>query len=120
MGLYKTKRRPIGTEINREGYLKVKIKNGYDEKNYKSKHVLVWEEANGPIPEGHVVIFADRNKENFDLDNLILVSKKELCWMNHNKLIQSEKDLTKAAAVVAKIKILIADRERELGGRKDK
>jgi hypothetical protein len=67
---------PVGTEIiDGDGYVKVKTRNP---KTWKFKHRLIWEKANGKIPRGHVVLFADGNKLNFALDNLLLVSRSDL------------------------------------------
>lgn len=52
---------------------------------------------------GHKVIFADRNKRNFDLDNLILVTDSEALIMNTNKLIYEDAELTKTGTLVAKV-----------------
>ena len=42
----------------------------------------IWEQSNGPIPEGHNIVFKDRNRFNCNLDNLELLSNAEL--MNRN------------------------------------
>ena len=74
--------KPIGTE--REdvyGYVWVKVaerktdpKSAHD--NWKMKHHLVWEQANGQlVPEGHMVVFADHDNQNFSPGNLVLVPR---------------------------------------------
>jgi hypothetical protein len=73
---------PVGTaQTDFYGYVKVKVA---DPDVWESKHTLIWEKANGPVPKGHVIIFADKNKLNFCLDNLIMVSRSELMVMNRN------------------------------------
>lgn len=42
----------------------------------------IWEQTNGPIPEGHNIVFKDRNSFNCNLDNLELLSNAEL--LNRN------------------------------------
>uniref|UniRef100_A0A6M3LXM7 Putative homing endonuclease n=1 Tax=viral metagenome TaxID=1070528 RepID=A0A6M3LXM7_9ZZZZ len=37
----------------------------------------VWEQANGPIPDGYVVHHKDENKENDSLDNLELMTRED-------------------------------------------
>lgn len=59
---------------------------------------------------GHKVIFADKNKRNFNIDNLILVADSEALIMNTNKLIYEEAELTKTGALIAKI----IDKNRKL------
>lgn len=44
---------------------------------YKNKHVWIWEQAHGPVPEGHVVRFLDGDKMNCVLENLGLFTKAE-------------------------------------------
>ena len=52
---------------------------------------------------GHKVIFADNNKRNFDIDNLILVSDSEALIMNTNKLRYGNKELTRTGSLIAKV-----------------
>jgi hypothetical protein len=106
--------RPVGSERMENGYVVIKVsdrKNRFH-KNWRRKHDVIWEKAHGKIPRGHIVIFADGNKLNFALDNLILVSRGELAVMNRLGLITANRDLTLAGKAVADIKILIADRIR--------
>lgn len=97
-------RRPIGSERfnSRDGIL-IKVQDGHLQKNWMPKGRYIYEQAHGKIPEGHKVIFADGNNQNFDLDNLILVSNAEELIMNRNKLFKKDKHLTKAGVAVAKV-----------------
>lgn len=64
---------PIGTEIVRsDGYVQVKVA---DPDVWKLKHRLVWEQHNGPIPEGGLVVFRDGDPQNTDISNLALIDK---------------------------------------------
>ncbi|MDC7124294.1 MAG: HNH endonuclease [Spirochaetales bacterium] len=99
--------KPIGSErINVDGYIEIKIK---DPNKWALKHRLIYEAAYGKIPKGHVVIFADTNRLNLSPSNLLLVTRKELVVMNKNKLIYSDKDLTKTGKLIASVKIGISD-----------
>lgn len=67
---------PIGTErINADGYWSVKVAETtrYD-KSWKQKHRLLWEQAHGPVPAGHIVAFKDGDKLNCVLENLELMT----------------------------------------------
>ncbi|MDR3061267.1 MAG: HNH endonuclease [Dysgonamonadaceae bacterium] len=107
---------PLWSErINADGYVEIKYaeKSGPPKNRWKGKHVLIWEKANGPVPKGHVVIFADGNRQNFKLENLILVSRKELAVLNHlNMLSSKNEDITKISVGIARLRVLIADRKR--------
>ncbi|UTI41097.1 HNH endonuclease [Niallia sp. RD1] len=49
------------------------------------------------------MIFGDKNRRNFDINNLLLVSRKQLVRLNQNNLIQEDTELTKAAITVVDI-----------------
>jgi hypothetical protein len=104
---------PIGQEniCNSKGYILVKIANP---SVWRYKHKLVWEAANGPVPEGHVILFADGNKLNINLDNLLLVSTQELAVMNKRHLIFPAAGLTKCGLMIAKFILFAKDGERKL------
>ena len=49
--------------------------------------MLLWEQRHGrPVPDGHLVLFADGDRRNFDPANLLLVSRAELAVMNKRRL----------------------------------
>lgn len=93
--------RPVGSErITVDGYTEIKIK---EPNVWVGKHRYIYEKHYGKIPEGYNVMFADKNKQNFDIDNLILVSKHEDLIMNSKKLLYNDKELTKSGHLVAKV-----------------
>ncbi len=97
-------RREIGSErIDKNGYVEIKVQDGKLNKNWTKKHRYIYEQANGKIPKGHKVIFADGNNRNFDVKNLILVTNAEELIMNQRKLIGKDPDLTKTGAIIAKV-----------------
>ena len=105
---------PIGAErITKDGYVEVKVADGQLQKNWRCKHVLIWEEHNGPLPEGCAIIFGDGDKQNFDLDNLILVTRAQLVRMNQRGLIQNDADLTRTGAIIADVYNKIGERKRK-------
>jgi len=73
--------RPVGRErVNVDGYIEIKVK---DPNKWNLKHRLIWEEHNGEIPQGKLVIFRDNNPLNCNIDNLLLISKGENMKMNN-------------------------------------
>ncbi|HHV35446.1 MAG TPA: HNH endonuclease [Syntrophomonadaceae bacterium] len=105
--------KPVGTEIvDADGYTKVKIA---DPKQWKMKHVLIWEVAHGPVPEGHTVIFGDGNRQNLKLENLVLVSRAQLVRMNQLGLIKNNVELTKTGIIIADIHNKMGERRKSEG-----
>lgn len=64
--------KPVGTERNLIGYTEVKVA---EPNVWKFKHHIVWEQHNGPIPEGYMVCFKDGDPLNVEIDNLALLDK---------------------------------------------
>ena len=99
----------IGTERIRYskgddiGYWNVKVCDGKGNKNWVPKHRLIYEKEHGPIPDGCKVIFADGNRENFDIDNLVLVSSSEELILNQKRLLTNDKEITKTGVLIAKV-----------------
>jgi hypothetical protein len=106
--------KPIGSErINVEGYTEIKVA---EPNRWRLKHRIIWEEHNGPIPKNHNVIFGDGDKSNLDINNLVLVSKKQLLTLNRNNLIQNDADLTKTAVIIADLYNKIGERKAKCKG----
>ena len=68
----------IRTENTGRKYRWIRIRQGY----WRPKHVLIWEEAHGPIQPGMVVYFKDGDSLNCSLDNLELIPRPELARRN--------------------------------------
>jgi len=102
-------RRPIGTERVKMGRVEVKLAEGV----WKNRLAILWERANGEIPEGHMVIPADRDMHNMAPDNLLLVSLAELAFMNSNGLYSTDPNMTRLGHAMAKMRIIASKRARE-------
>lgn len=74
---------PVGTHrITKDGYEEVKVA---EQGRWKGLHRIVWEEAFGEIPKGSAVIFKNGDKRDVRLENLMLVSRRELLRLNDEK-----------------------------------
>ena len=94
-------RKAIGNErINVDGYIEIKVK---EPNVFKQKHRYPYEQKYGEIPKGYKLVFADGNKFNLEMDNLLLVSNSEQLIMNQNKLFKNNKELTRIGANIAKL-----------------
>lgn len=81
--------KPIGYErvCSKDGYIIVKVaeENPWSSSVsgwYRHKHVVIWEENNGPVPDGSCLRFKDGDSRNIALDNLVLVSRGENARLN--------------------------------------
>ena len=92
-----------GSKPDDLGYVHVKVCDGKGNKNWVPKQRVIYEQHYGPIPKGYKVIFADRNRFNFDIDNLVLVSSSEELIMNQKSLRYDDQDLTKTGHLIAKV-----------------
>lgn len=108
----------IGTETPfKDGYVYVKTDKpiGAKGRRYQVlKHHLLWQEHNGPIPEGCAVIFLDGDKQNFDIDNLALVKRSELLKLNQeNLIVKGCKEATQCGITIVKIEERIKEHEKQ-------
>ena len=71
---FRPTRPQVGDErLGSKGFIEVKI----SAKRWRPKHIVVWEEAHGPLPKTHVLYFADGDKLNFNLANLVAFPKND-------------------------------------------
>lgn len=103
--------REVGSErVTNNGYTEIKVA---EPNVWRRKHVAVWEEVNGPVPEGKIIIFGDGNKKNCDIDNLIMISKNQLMMMGVKGLFKNHADLTKTGVIVADLYLKIGEMKRK-------
>jgi hypothetical protein len=100
---------PVGSDrVAKDGYLEIKIA---EPRVWQSLHVLVWESHNGPLPPGCVVIFGDGDRRNVDPANLVMVTRRQLLWINRHRLAGHASDLTRAAVLTAALVNLVEDKD---------
>lgn len=104
--------RPVGSErVDKDGYTLIKIA---EPRKWALKHRIIWEEHyKKKVPRGSAIIFADGDKSNFNIENLVCVSRKELRVLNKCSLIKNEAELTKTGLNIAKIRIKLAELRKE-------
>jgi hypothetical protein len=71
---------PIGSIRNINNYNEIKYKNH----KWMAVARYNWEQVHGPVPKEMVVFKIDGDKYNDDIDNLCLVSRKDLAMLNRN------------------------------------
>lgn len=86
---------------------------------YKLKHKVIWEESNGPVPEGHFLRFLDGNKQNCALENLALFDRIENAVLNHLRFNEAPQELRESIILTARLKARTKKRQSELSGARD-
>lgn len=105
---------PIGTEKEMKGgYIWVKIDDQLKPKNkqvnWKPKHQLIYEKEHGKIPEGYKCLFLDGNNHNFDINNIVAITKAECLYLNRHGLISSDPEITRSGIALAKAMCKVND-----------
>ena len=73
---------------------------------WRMRHVLVWEEHNGPVPDGQMVTFANGDTLNCDISNLILETRAQHAVKNFKGLrISYDKESAEACNQIADLKM---------------
>jgi hypothetical protein len=106
--------KPVGSErIDQDGYALIKVSDdGPWHKRWRHKHRVIWEEVNGPVPRGHCLLFLDTNRQNINLENLQLITQKQLQLLNKKHLISDHAALTKTGIIVADLYGKIGERKK--------
>lgn len=100
-----------------DGYMVRKVQDeGTQRERFVFVHREVWEQHHGPIPEGKMVSFLDGNKDNCEIENLVLLDNDENLEMNRKKLRFDNADSTRTGVQIARIGVAINKRKR--GGKK--
>jgi len=98
-------------------YVKISDKRNVSAyKNWKSKHQLIYEQHHGPVPKGHFVRFKDGNNRNFDINNLILVSRSQN--MRMNSMYRYPKEVQNLIKLRGALNRKINERGGKIDGRK--
>ena len=108
---------PIGTLRILDGYLQRKITDDpalYPPRRWVAVHRLVWEEVNGPMPKGYVVVFkpgmASTDPDEITIDRVELITRAELMRRNTRHSLPPE--LNALISTKARLTRLINEREK--------
>lgn len=102
--------RPVGSErISVDGYIEIKVA---EPNKWKLKHRVVYEEKYGKIPDGHVLIFLDRNPLNCTLDNLILAPRSVLSVVNKTGNLTQYPAINESSILVEMVKDKVRKRRK--------
>lgn len=93
---------PIGSESYTEGRVRIKVA---EPNVWKEKHLHIWRERYGEVPEGHVLRFKDGDSMNVTLDNLFCVERSVMTSVVRRGLDYNDPDLKLAIHNVARVEL---------------
>lgn len=108
-GTAKENVKPIGFErIAKDGYIERKVNNDLPFKNrWRAVQHIRWEEANGPVPNGHILKCLDGNRQNTHPSNWTAIPRGTLPFLNGHRGFNydaAEPELKPAILTLAKVK----------------
>ena len=109
---------PIGSlRIGKDGILQRKVTDDQSirpSQRWRSVHRIVWEEVNGPMPRGHIVVFKPgvetTDPELITIDRVELITRAEL--MRRNTRHNLPPEINALIAVKARLTRVINEREK--------
>lgn len=95
------KRIPIGTEYKKpDGMVLVKV----SENKWKYKQRIIYENYhNVKLSSDDYIIFLDQNRDNFDINNLKRISRKESSILSNQKMFSKNPKITETGILTAKL-----------------
>ncbi len=97
--------------VSSDGYLDMRVSFDQGMLGWRGLHLVLWEDAHGPLPRGHCLRFKDGDSLNVELENLELISRVEN--MRRNTIHRYPPELRSAIRAVGKLKRTIhAEQDR--------
>ena len=97
---------PIGAErtVGEQTFVKVsdvpnvgRTPSKGNDPNWKEKQFIVYEQAHGAIPDNKLIVFLDKDRKNFDIENLYCVDRKVNFMMAKNGWYSTDREITLTA-----------------------
>ncbi len=101
--------KPLGAVRRVDGRIQVKTEQGW-----RFKHIVIWEQANGPVPPGHKILFKDGDYNNICLDNLELVNAHENFRIAHTGFHHAPEGLRPPLLTLGRLVAKISERSKEV------
>lgn len=103
--------RPIGsTRVNVDGYVEIKVA---EPKKWMQLHRKNWIDTYGPVPKGYKITFKDGNRQNCDIENLMLISEGAHSRMNVLGRRSSNPDVTEAYIALTELEVELSRKKKE-------
>ena len=103
-------KKPIGTIKKRNGYCWEKV----EEPNvWRQSHYILYEKHFGKIPDDKILVFKDKNKKNITIENLALISRKQLALLNRKDWISEDTMITDVGITLSELVITKSEKKKE-------
>lgn len=119
--MYAERWRIVGSQKVRVLFIKVPGPDPYrrdfpshEKYHWIRKAVWVWEQAHGPVPEGHAVVQLDGDAANCELENLDCVERGVLAIMNRHGPEYAGPEANPARVRLAQLKHQLGERGRSM------
>lgn len=99
--------------INTDGYIDMRVSFEHGAKGWRGLHLILWEDAHGPMPKGHCLRFRDGDRLNVCLENLMCIRRGEN--MLRNSIHNLPKPLVDTIQVLGQLKRRIRNAARRDG-----
>lgn len=112
---------PVGSTRVCDGYVYRKMSDVRHvpwTQNWVLEHRRIWEETHGPVPAGHALKFKNGNKTDVRLDNLELITRRQL--MARNTVHNLPPELAKTIQLLGALNRQIRRREKDHGQKQDR
>lgn len=109
MGFIK-KGSPVGTvsKFHNQYFVKVEMPNKWIPRSQWN-----WEQVNPPLQQGEKLLHLDGNKQNDDIENLVVVTDAIICRLNRLNMITEDAEITRVCVTRAKLLQKIKELENE-------
>jgi len=78
-------------------------------KKWKPLRLQIWEDANGPVPDGKIIVYKDGNPQNCQLDNLECITRAEN--LRRNTIHRYPQEIKDSIRLINKLQKEISDAE---------
>ncbi len=98
---------PVGTVRQHGKFLCIKTE---EPDVWESMHKYVYEQEHGPMPDGFIIMFADGDRHNVDIDNLVCVPHDASWIINKGGVAKTDNpELNRAVMLTASLSVLNKD-----------
>ena len=99
---------PVGTRVITKGWVKVKVA---EPNIWRNESRIVWEKHHGtPVPKDKLLIHLDGDLTNNRIENLMLISRKELGKLNKRRFKEAPQEVRPSMIALAKLETAVQER----------